>query len=217
MYPRNWTQLIVIALVLSVPAPPATADPAQWWPGPQTVNRDWQNTAGREGYERGYREGIRQGEQDARGTREFGFERDRIYRDGNRGYDRKYGSRNAYRDQFRRGFEDGYRAGFGGRRGGTRGPFERSDRVGGGRPPAGYQDPAFARGYSDGFEKGLEDARDRDRYDAVRHADYRSADNGYRGGYGSKDAYKNNYRTGFRQGYEQGYEQGYRDGMGRGR
>ena len=69
----------------------------------------------------------------------------------------------------------------------------------------GYQDPAFARGYSDGWEKGLDDGRDRDRYDPVRHGDYKDADNGYERSYGSKDAYENNYRSGFRQGYEAGY------------
>ena len=31
----------------------------------------------------------------------------------------------------------------------------------------------YARGYSDGFEKGLDDGRDGDRYDAARHKDYR--------------------------------------------
>ena len=69
----------------------------------------------------------------------------------------------------------------------------------------GYQDPAFSRGYSDGWEKGRDDGHDRDRYDPVRHGDYKDGDNGYDRSYGSKDAYKNNYRSGFRQGYEAGY------------
>ena len=72
----------------------------------------------------------------------------------------------------------------------------------------GYQDPAFARGYSDGWEHGADDRRDRDRYDPVRHGDYRDGDDGYSRSYGSKDAYKNNYRAGFRQGYEDGYRNG---------
>jgi flagellar biosynthesis/type III secretory pathway protein FliH len=76
--------------------------------------------------------------------------------------------------------------------------------------PRGVREPAFARGYSDGWEKGLDDGRDRDRYDPVRHGDYRSADEGYTRAYGSKDAYRNNYRAGFRQGYEDGYRDGRR-------
>jgi hypothetical protein len=81
----------------------------------------------------------------------------------------------------------------------------RSDDRGGRRIPRGYQEPAFARGYDDGYAQGVADGRGRDRYDPVRHKDYRQADQGYVGSYGSKDAYRNNYRAGFRQGYDSGY------------
>jgi hypothetical protein len=73
------------------------------------------------------------------------------------------------------------------------------------RLPRGYQEPAYARGYNDGYARGAEDGRGRERYDPVRHKDYRDADEGYVRSYGSRDAYRNNYRTGFRQGYEDGY------------
>ncbi|MGH9349747.1 MAG: hypothetical protein ACRD26_21050 [Vicinamibacterales bacterium] len=143
-------------------------------------------------YDRGYRDGVRDGERDARGGRPFDNDR-RLSQRGN---------------QFHRGYTDGYRAGYqrfrglgGGR--GTAGPSA-------GRGRGGYQDPAFARGYSDGFEKGLDDGRDRDRYDPVRHRDYRDADDGYFRQYGLKQAYENNYRAGFRQGYEEGYRDGTR-------
>ena len=82
---------------------------------------------------------------------------------------------------------------------------------------SGYQDPAFARGYSEGYERGLDDGRDRDRYDAVRHRDYRDADDGYFRRYGPKRVYENNFRAGFRQGYEEGYRDGARRRTGRGR
>ena len=39
----------------------------------------------------------------------------------------------------------------------------------------GYQEPAFARGYSDGWEHGVDDRRDRDRYDPVATATTASA------------------------------------------
>src|SRR5215211_188020 len=81
----------------------------------------------------------------------------------------------------------------------------RSDDRPGRRIPRGYQEPAFARGYDEGYAQGLADGRSRERYDPVRHKDYRQADQGYVGSYGSKDAYRNNYRTGFRQGYDDGY------------
>lgn len=70
-----------------------------------------------------------------------------------------------------------------------------------------YQEPASARGYSDGYMRGLEDARNQDRYDPVGRRDYRDGDLGYERRYGSRDAYRNNYRSGFRQGYEDGYRE----------
>jgi flagellar biosynthesis/type III secretory pathway protein FliH len=184
-------------------------------------------------FQRGYREGIQRGTDDARDGRRFEPQRDREYRDGDRGYNDRWGTREQYRNEFRRGFTSGYREGYydvgdgryrrddriyQGRTGGiyqgrTGGIYQ--GRTGGiyDRGPGrtrGYQEPAYARGYSDGWEKGVDDGRDRDRYDPVRHGDYKDADNGYERSYGSKDAYKNNYRSGFRQGYEEGYRSGTR-------
>jgi hypothetical protein len=191
---RRWAQWLFAVSTCALLATPAAA----------------QNNAA---FDRGYREGIERGADDARDGRRFEPERDRIYRDGDRGYNSRYGSRDSYRSEFRRGFTSGYREGYSNGRGDGR--YRRDDRIYQGRRDGiyergpgrtrGYQDPAFARGYSDGWEKGLEDGRDRDRYDPVRHGDYKDADNGYERRYGSKDAYKNNYRSGFRQGYENGY------------
>ena len=187
---RYWTRLLLAATACAVMASPAAG----------------QNNSA---FERGQREGVQRGEQDARRGREFQLERDPVYRDGDRGYNNRFGNRDWYRNDFRRGFTSGYRRGYErfrinisiqGRRD-DRGPVPRA---------RGYQEQAFARGYSDGWRKGLDDGRDRDRYDPVRHRDYRSADQGYSGSYGSKDAYRNNYRSGFRQGYEDGYRDGIR-------
>ena len=65
---------------------------------------------------------------------------------------------------------------------------------------------------SEGYRRGFEDGRDHDRYDPVRHGEYRDGDNGYFNGYGPRDAWKNSYRDGFRQGYEEGYRDGTRGG-----
>lgn len=178
---------VLIALLASVVtftiAPPVAAQ----------ARGSWYSERNNVQYDRGYRDGVRDGERDARGGRPFDYDNDR--RLSRRG------------DQFQRGYADGYRAGYEQFRGLNRGrrgvgPYAR------GR--GGYQDPAFARGYSEGFEKGLDDGRDRDRYDPVRHRDYRDADDGYFREYGSKQAYENNYRAGFRQGYEEGYRDGTR-------
>jgi hypothetical protein len=69
-----------------------------------------------------------------------------------------------------------------------------------------FQEPAFARGYDDGYMRGRDDSKDHDRYDPVGDRDYRRGDLGYERDYGSRDAYKNNYRAGFRQGYDEGYK-----------
>jgi hypothetical protein len=191
---RRWARWLFAAATCALLAVPAAA----------------QNNAA---FDRGYREGIQRGTDDARRGRQFEIDRNDVYRDGDRGYNNRYGNRDGYRNDFRRGFTSGYREGYYSVRGNGRN--DRDDRIYQGRRDGitdrgpgrvrGYQEPAFARGYSDGWEHGLEDSRDRDRYDPVRHGDYRSADQGYQRSYGSKDAYKNNYRSGFRQGYEDGY------------
>jgi hypothetical protein len=145
-------------------------------------------------YERGYRDGVRLGEEDARRGRGFDLGRRPFYNE---------------RDDFRRGYADGYGVGFArvsddqSRRFGT-------PRGGGRRPPQGLAEPAAARGFSDGYEDGLNDGRQRERYDPVGSRDYRDGHNGYFGAYGSRDAYRTNYRAGFRQGYEEGYRDGTR-------
>lgn len=177
--------------LLATPA----VEAAQRGRGPQT--RGFEGRQNRDDYERGYRQGLRRGEQDGRRGRSYDADHDR-----GRGND----------GDFSRGFAAGYRAGYEqfrlagfNQRDNRRDDRVRDNRVFSQRLPRGYQEPAFARGYSDGYTKGAEDSRDGDRYDPVGHKDYREADQGYSGSYGSKDAYKNNYRAGFRQGYEDGY------------
>ena len=73
------------------------------------------------------------------------------------------------------------------------------------------RETAFAAGYEDGLEKGHADGYQGERYDPVRHRDYREAERGYTEAYGSREAYRDNYRAGFRQGYEEGYRAGTRN------
>ena len=72
----------------------------------------------------------------------------------------------------------------------------------------GYNDPAYARGYDDGFRRGMEAARDGDRYDVRREGWYRSADRGYDRRYGSRNQYRQVYRDGFSAGYDRGFRNG---------
>jgi flagellar biosynthesis/type III secretory pathway protein FliH len=209
--PALW---IVTAAVLVAPAllvPPTVS--AQFGRDQRRIEaRGWESAA-QNAYERGFREGRLHGEEDSRRGRAFGVEIHATYREADSGYQSRYGNRNAYRDAFRRGFTSGYREGYERFRSQARrqsGRNGRDDRAAGPRAQRGYQEPAYASGFSDGYQHGVEDGRDRDRYDPVRHRDYRDADQGFYGSYGSKDAYRNNYRAGFRPGYEEGYRDGTR-------
>ena len=91
----------------------------------------------------------------------------------------------------------------------VRGPKDDQGR-GRGSSSRTYQDPASVKGYDLGRDLGFIDGREGQRYDPVRHRDYRDADRGYASTYGSRDGYKTNFRSGFRLGYEDGYREGTR-------
>lgn len=61
----------------------------------------------------GYRDGLRNGQEDRTRRRGHDFERDNSYRDATSGYRSEFGNRDfyrqAYREGFRRGYEEGYR------------------------------------------------------------------------------------------------------------
>ena len=63
-------------------------------------------------YDNGFREGIREGERDARKRHRYEPTRNGDWRDGDNGYRREYGDRGFYRRNFRSGFEAGYSQGF---------------------------------------------------------------------------------------------------------
>jgi len=208
---RTHHGLFVAAATCAALAWGSTPAHAQFRPGPDRIpgpDRTWNQSQGRAPYELGFQEGRRQGERDARANRAFDVYGDPAYRDGDRGYHRRFGDRNLYRNFYRSGFEDGYRAGYG-RRGPVFGDRDRRPGGAGPRMPRAFPEPAVARGFNDGYEQGVRDGRDDDRYDPVASRDYREGDNGYNGSYrGTRDAYKTNYRAGFRQGYEEGYRDG---------
>lgn len=160
---------------------------------------DAQARAAQQQYDRGAREGLREGETDARRGDRFGFTDERDWQRGSAPY--------------RQGFEQGYRRGYVGSRGSGRyggGGYGGNGGYGGygGRNGAPiYANPATAAGFNDGYEQGLEDARDGDRYDPIRAKDYRDGDNDYDRRFGTKDQWKVAYREGFRSGYDRGYRE----------
>jgi hypothetical protein len=194
------SRIHVLVLALLAGSTLATAAPSFAAPAPQQRNDRYDRYDRRDqrAYDQGFEQGVREGERDAR--RSGVYDLNLPNRRGQQGAD------------FDSGFADGYRAGFQRVRPNDRrdnrsdNRVYRNGQIFGGSPSNGaYREPASARGYSDGYERGLDDAKHHNRYDPVGEKDYRDGDEGYNSSYGSKDAYKNNYRTGFRQGYEDGY------------
>jgi hypothetical protein len=180
-------------------------------------------------YDIGYRQGVREGENDARRGRGYSVNNHDQYRDADDGYRRADGDREFYRRSYRQGFQTGYDQGFGryGNGNGNRYPgstyptypnypsyptspsYPNYPERGVPRN-GGYYSAAADTGYRDGVEAGRDDARDRRRYDPVRTKRYREGDHDYNNRYGSRDAYKRDYRAAFEQGYREGYGGGRR-------
>lgn len=179
-------------------------------------------------YDEGFREGLKEGEKDARHGDSFYFQDERAFQRGDKGYKRQYGDRERYRQVFRNAFADGYANGYrrlaGYGRGRDDGRYNRGNAPWGrapydprygnrgpnGRYPGGYgyYSPALDYGVRDGYEKGIEDARKNRSFDPLRHSWYRSGDRHYDDDYGSRDEYKNLYRRGFQEGYDRGFREG---------
>lgn len=206
--PAPWRPLV---LTLGFVLVPATLSAQPW-------ERRAASTATAEGYARGFSAG----EEDARRGRAYEFADEADYRRGDAEYRAQYGSRDRYRDEFRQAYADGYAAGYRGWRD-TRGqndPYARdgyggrggwgSNRGPGGSGPIDRYDLAFRAGVNDGYEEGLDDARDGRRFDPIGEKRYRSGDHGYQNRYGSREAWKVRYRDGFTRGYEEGYQDGLR-------
>jgi hypothetical protein len=168
-------------------------------------DRGWNNRAGGEAFQRGFRDGERLGEEDARRGRAFNVQTHREYREADAGYDRNDGSRDAYRDDFRRGFTEGYRNGYRDDRWDGR-----DARNGNWNRGGGFRDPGTSRGFSDGYRRGVEDRRDNHRFEPNRFKEVRQGTApGYNGDFGSRERYTFAYRDGFRDGYEDGFRSAY--------
>lgn len=204
------TRILTLAAIVSIAPAFSACAYAQYGP------HGGYGRAASPAYDIGYREGFEHGASDARRGRGFALEHDRDYRRADKGWNGRYGSREQYRYEFRRGYERGYRE-----------AFARNDRYRGdgygrypgrypdGRYPGdyrgggyGYRSPAAEYGFREGYERGRDAARDRDRYDPVRERWYREGDRHYDRRYGSREQWKQEYRDAFRQGYDRGYREG---------
>ena len=221
---RGVTMAVGVAALIAIAAP---ANAQVWNDGGQrgTYRNDSRSAA----FNNGYRDGLHRGENAARDRRPFDMQREKDYRNADDGYRREYGDRNFYRDEFRRGFAQGYQEAYGrsngydGRRDGQWGSQypsngrvyggvlgDRGDRgygYGNGGYGAGFS-IAFRNGAGDGYQKGLDDARDGKYPQPERQKWYRQGDRNYNGRDGiPRDEYKNEYRRGFQEGYRRAYNE----------
>ena len=228
---RRFLAPLAAAAVVFVPAS-GFAQTAAWrLPSPAGLSRTADeaqvsyNDARRAAYDQGYRQGIEEGEKDARRGDRFDYQDEREFQRADRGYHRSFGDRDRYRQIFRDGYSagysqafnrfsrygrtDGYRPGPGGGPYAQQGPFPSRGGAGAGvYRNGGYYGPAFDNAARDGYEKGQEDAQKQRSFDVLRHSWYRSGDRHYENRYGSREQYKDVYRQGFTQGYEQGFREG---------
>jgi len=83
------------------------------WRDRDNNGRGGRNDISRIAQQNGYREGLRNGQEDRARRRGFDYEHDDRYRDAMSGYSSEYGNRDfyrqAYREGYRRGYEEGYR------------------------------------------------------------------------------------------------------------
>jgi hypothetical protein len=92
-------------------------------------------------------------------------------------------------------------------------PRDRDDQRSYGRDD--YQRQAYDNGYRRGMDRGERDGRDGRAMNYRDERDYRNADWGYNGRYGSRDYYRQSFRSGFESGYYAGYNRYSRYGGGR--
>jgi hypothetical protein len=152
-----------------------------------------------------FRDGLNQGQSDARHNRRFNPNNNRW---------RERDDREAYRSGYERGFQQ--------QSGGYRNDRDRDgdwDRDRGNIGRGGYggyggggygSNAARQYGFQDGINDGSRDRRTGHSNRPTQDSNYKHADRGYNSSFGDKNYYKQSYR----QAYESGYQQGYNGGGG---
>src|SRR5262245_52783984 len=140
----------VVGLALAAPASAQLASRPDWNNPSYADERQPFNESRRYAYDNGYREGVKEGEHDARRREPFNFQDERTWQRADKGYHRSYGDWERYQQSFRTGYAAGYSdayrrfapAGYGGYypNGGYGTPYPNT-RGGYGYPQGGYGYP----------------------------------------------------------------------------
>ena len=188
-------------------------------------NGDWRHGRNNTNYamERGYQDGLRQGQFDRSRRGNQTYRNNRDWQRGDRGYEKSMGAKGQYKKAYREGYERGYQDAIYGRNanGGwndDRGRRSRRD----GYPNTGYPNSGYPNGNGgynanalvqsaqrNGFQSGAHYAEmDRSRghaYNPTGAKGYRDADQGYDDSLGSKSDFQRIFRENFVRGYQQAY------------
>ena len=107
--------LTAVALAALALPMPAHAQTRGWLDNDRAYSAPDQQSfydARRVAYDTGFREGVKQGEQDARKNRPFAYQDDKTFQRADKGYHREYGTLDRYRQTFRTGYAAGYSDGY---------------------------------------------------------------------------------------------------------
>jgi flagellar biosynthesis/type III secretory pathway protein FliH len=196
------------------------------------------NESRRVAYDNGYREGVKEGERDARSRNTFNYQDERTWQRADKGYHRTFGDWDRYQQTFRTGFAAGYSdayrrfapdnvyRGNGGVYPNTRGGGYGYPSQGGygysGQSDYGYSGqggygyPSQGRyGYSPAYANGVNDGYEKGREDARDRDSFDPLRHKwYREGdhdYKSQYGPRQQYENVYREGFKEGYERGYRE------
>jgi len=84
-------------------------------------------------------------------------------------------------------------------------PYYGNGYYGGNYGPVAYSGNAEQIGFQDGVNDGRSDRITGHSFRPTHDDNYKNADRGYNGSFGSKQAYKDTYRVGYERGYQEGY------------
>jgi hypothetical protein len=146
------------------------------------------------GYQRGFQDGVSDGQQDRADAHEYRAMATGKYQH-TPGYDSSYGDKDQYKEFYRQGYAAGYQQGFGA----VTAPVATAPAY---PQPSAYTDSqAYQLGYRDGISDGRDDRQSGKAYRATTTDKFQDAP-GYSDALGSKDQYKELYRHGYVDGYQ---------------
>ena len=235
------TAVVLAALACSAPAHAQTRG---WLDNGRAYSAPDQQSfydSRRVAYDNGFREGVKQGEKDARKNQPFAYQDDKTFQRADKGYHREFGGVDRYRQTFRTGYAAGYSEGYDryapryGNSGHGNGRFghgravPRRDGGGvwggtaGGYPQQYPQYPQYPGSYGRyggvrdvAAENGFNDGVEKGAEDARKNRSFDPLRHAwYRSGdrhYESRYGAREEYKDFYREGFKAGYERGYREG-----